>query len=235
LLLTGCFGKREIKTYRIFSSTKWEGVNLHGSEKSLQGFSEDLFYEVAKREDFKVEFNVAINSLSLQLLDKKQVDAILTTQVPTPRNEKTYLFSEPFFSFGPVLLIRSKDTFSGYEALKHKVIGFERSWESTLMAQADSGYIFKPYDQVIALVEDLLNGKLDAIILDSIYAHQLGSGLYLDKIKVVAALPNAVEFRLVVKRGKNDELIALFNRGLADLKEESTYQKILNYWALPTT
>ena len=233
LLLTSCFGPNEIKTYQIYSAISWEGVNLHGTEKSIQGLTEDILYEIGKREGFKVQLTLALNGTRLQLLDRSQVDAVITTQVASPREEKEYIFSEPFFVFGPVLIIRQEDTYKGFEALKHKVIGYERSWESSLTAQADMGYIFRPYDQVIALIEDLLTGKIDAVVLDSIYAYQLSTGLYAGKIKVAARLPASIQYRLAVKKGKNEEFITLFNSGLNEIKQEHVYAKILNYWALP--
>ena len=152
--------------------------------------------------------------------------------MPTLKDQKLYVLSDPFFSFGPVLLLRENDTLAHFRSLNSKVIGFGRNYGEDLTTREDLGYIFLPYDQVISAIEELINGRIDAVVVDSIYGHQLESGLYAGKIKVATALFKVTKFRLACKAGKNDELIAQFNKGLAELKLEGTYQKMLVYWGL---
>jgi ABC-type amino acid transport substrate-binding protein len=233
VFFTGCFGQTKVKKqYAIYRSPQWEDVNLHGTEKNMMGFSEDLCFEIAQQEDIKIDLVTLKQETTLSMLDNKNVDAILTTTSPSIRNENEYLFSEPFFTFGSVLLLRSNDTLKRFREMKVKVIGFVRGFGSDLMTREDLGYIFRPYEQVVTAIEDLVEGRIEAVILDSIYGYQLASGLYANKIKVATPLFRVIEFRLAVKRGSNEELVPIFNSGLEKLKTSSLYQKMLLYWGL---
>ena len=234
VFLTGCFGQTKTKTtYSIYRSPLWEDVELHGTEKNMLGFTEDLCFEIADQEEIKIQLFTERHATGLSLLDKKGIDGILTTAVPSIRNEKEYLFSEPFFAFGTVLILRSTDTLEQFRSMKIKVIGFVRGRGDDLVAREDLGYIFRPYNQVVSAVEDLLEGRVDALSLDSIYANQLSKGLYSGRIKVATPLFKVIEFRLAVKKGENEELVTLFDQGLENLKKDSLYKKMLTYWGLP--
>jgi ABC-type amino acid transport substrate-binding protein len=231
-LLSGCFGSTEKKSYVVYRNMNGEELNLYGTEKNVQGFTDDLFFEIASREGFRVSFVKVPNKTLLPLLNKKKVDGVITTQLPAHKDEKAFLFSDPFFSFGPVLIVRENDTLENFKSLQSKVVGFGRNYGEDLTTREDLGYIFRPYDQVITAIEELINGRLDAVLMDSIYGHQLESGLYAGKIKIATALFKVTKFRLAVKAGKNDEFIALFNKGMAGLKQDGTYQTMLTYWSL---
>lgn len=229
---TGCFKDNQVKTYTLYRSVGAENAHLYGTEKNVQGFTDDLFFEIAKNEGFKINFVTVPNRQMLSLLGRNRVDGVLTTQIPAHRDEKFYLLSDPYFSFGPVLLLRADDTLEHFKSIKVKVIGFGRNYGEDLTTREDLGYVFRPYEQVITAIEELISSRIDAVVVDSIYGHQLASGLYANKIKVATALFKVTKFRLAVKKGKNDELITLFNTGLEKLRKDGTYDKMLEYWAL---
>ena len=54
--VTGCFSEPEVKTYEIYRNTGGEELNLYGTEKNVQGFTEDVFVEIANRAGFKINF-----------------------------------------------------------------------------------------------------------------------------------------------------------------------------------
>lgn len=230
--VSGCFGPKTEKTYSIYRGTGWQGVNLHGTEKNVIGFTDDLFMEIAKQKQVKVNFVSVSTHRTLTLLNKENVDAVLTTQTVSPKDEKLYQFSDPFFSFGPVLILRSKDSLERFKALKVKAVGFSRGLDEDLMTREDLGYIFRPYEQVVDGIDELIAGRIDAFIVDSIYGYQLAGGIYAGQIQVATPLFKAVQFRLAVKAGENQELITLVNQGLKELRDNGLYQKMLEYWGL---
>lgn len=232
LFCSSCFRETKVNTYTICRNIASD-TNLYGMEKNVQGFTDDIFFEIAKNEGFRINFINIGNRSILSALDKKGNDAAIITQPLSPKNEKLYLVSDAFFSVGPVLILRANDTLENFNAQRVKVIGFGRYLGEDLTTREDLGYIFRPYDQIVSAIEELLSARIDAVVMDSIYGHQLESGLYANKIKIATPLFNVTKFRLAVKKqSKNEELIALFNRGLEKLRDEGTYEKILVYWGL---
>lgn len=233
-LCTCCFWRKtQTKSYVIYRSNTIEGVNIQGKETSLQGFLDDLFYEIAKRKGFKIELRTMPNTKLRALLDRKEADAVIGTIDLTPQNQKVYLYSDSIYAFGPVMVIRVEDSYKSLGELKDKFVAFDRNYAGYLEGRNDVAFIFKPYDQMTLAMEDLINGKIDAVVCDSFVAYQYVNSFYANKIKVSTPLLKEKNLRLIAYRNsKHDDLIKLFNEGLNEVKAQGTYKKMLNYWGL---
>lgn len=234
-LCTGCFWKKSNKKfYTIFRASAIEGMNLQGKETSIQGFEDDILYEIARDKGFRLKINTVEHAKTTDLLEMPGADAAVGIVDVNLQNPKLYQLSDPLFSFGPVVIMRVHDTYTNLDSLKNKVIGFERAYAGVFENPEDLSFFFKPYDQMTYAMEDLVNGKIDAIIMDSIRANTLISSFYANKLKVASGPLKVVNLCVIVKQGKDAELITLVNEGLKDLKAHSTYKKMLEYWGLPT-
>lgn len=233
LIVTACFwANPNHKTYTILRSNNIPGINLQGKETSIQGFTDDLLFEIASIEGFRVKITTLNSATTGRLVSLRGGDAVVGAVDATLENRKLYTISDPFFTFGPVVVLRNSDTYTNLDSLKNKVVGFDRAYAGLVQNRDDLLFILKPYDQMTYAMEDLVNGKIDAVILDSIRAYQLVGSFYANTLKVASGPLISTDFCLIVKDGKNSELVSLFNEGLHRLKANGTYQKILDYWAL---
>lgn len=233
LLFTACFGNKPKQgTYTIFRSKNIEGIQLQGKEFSIQGFTDDVFFEIARMQGIRIKIATLDRGKTGELLRMRGADGVVGIVDATLQYRKQYLISEPFFTFGPVVVMRSDDVYVNPDSLKNKVVGFDRAYAGLVQNRDDLSFILKPYDQMTYAMEDLVNGQIGAVILDSIRAYQLVGNFYANKLKVASGPLIVTDFCLIVKQGKNDELIRLFNDGLEQLKSKGTYQKILDYWGL---
>ncbi|MCE5293725.1 MAG: transporter substrate-binding domain-containing protein [Chlamydiales bacterium] len=230
---TGCFwSKSKNKQYTVFRSNSIEGINLQGKETSIQGFTNDLLFEIARLKGIRIKINTLDHGKTGDLISMKGADGVVGVVDATLQNRKFYVISEPFFTFGPVVVMRMGETYKDLDSLKNKVVGFDRAYAGLVQNRDDLSFILKPYDQMTYAMEDLVNSKLDAVILDSIRAYQLVGNFYANTLKVASAPLIITNFCLIVNEGKHVELIKIFNEGLAELKKQGTYQKMLNYWGL---
>lgn len=233
LLCTACFGsKPKQATYTIFRSKSIEGIQLQGKESSIQGFTDDVFFEIARMQGVRIKIATLDHGKTGELLRMRGAEGVVGVVDATLQNRKLYLISEPFFTFGPVVVMRTEDIYVNPDSLKNKVVGFDRAYAGLVQNREDLSFILKPYDQMTYAMEDLVNGKIDAVILDSIRAYQLVGNFYANKLKVASGPLIVTNFCLIVKQGKHDALVELFNEGLEQLKSKGTYQKILDYWGL---
>lgn len=233
LICTGCFwNKKRSKLYTIFRSNSIEGINLQGKETSVQGFTDDLLFEIARNEGVRFKITTLDHAKTGSLIEMTGADAAVGPVDATLQNRKYYVISEPFFTFGPVVVMRIQDSYTDIDSLKNKVVGFDRAYAGLIQNREDLSFILKPYDQMTYAMEDLVNGKIDAVILDSIRAYQLVGNFYANTLKVASAPLILTNFCLIVKKGQNDEMIPVFNEGLKKLKKQGTYQKMLDYWGL---
>lgn len=218
--------------YNIARSSSWERLNLYGVDNNILGFSEDFFLEIARREKIDIRL-ISSNELPLtSLLEQNDIDGIITTLEPTEQNSRDYVFSEPYFVMGPILVVRVDAPYRSLQDLEAKDIGFDRNELAGYQLNEEINANFLPYDDIIRAVEDLGRHRLDGVVVDAIIAYRLAAGMYQGSIRVVPPPLKPIAFRLVVKKGKNEELIALFNKELQEMKKSGLYDKMLLYWSL---
>ncbi|MDB6081329.1 MAG: putative bacterial extracellular solute-binding protein, partial [Chlamydiia bacterium] len=122
-----------------------------------------------------------------------------------------------------------------YTSLKDmngKELGFERGYIWALQIKDSTSSIFRPYDDVTSAIDDLIASHLDGVIVDALVGYRLASGLYRGSLRAAGPPIIPLGIRLIVKKGKNEELVTLFNQGLAELKKSGLYEKVLRYWGL---
>ena len=231
-LCVSCDHTEHKASYTVARNTNWEQTPLYGEEKNMLGFSDDLIYEIAKKEAFTVKLISYLQGPLIQALNIKGIDAVLTTMQPTHERLKYYVFSQPYFTIGPVLLVRKNATATNLSDLTDHSIAYDRLTTWPLSLPGASGCVFHAYDDMLQAVDDLSRGKIDAVVLDAIIANNLAAGLYSNSIKVSGPPLVPLGFYLVVKKGKNEELISLFNKALQKLKKDGLYPKMLLYWGL---
>jgi polar amino acid transport system substrate-binding protein len=207
-------------------------LSLYGAEKNVSGFSDDLVYEIAKDQDIQVRLFISDASPITSLLDEENIDGVLSAQAPTEQRMRDYIFSEPYFILGPVLVVRQDATYNSLQEMGSREVGYDRGSTTALQLTDTGEVIFTPYDDMLRAFEDLENGRVDGVVCDAIVAYRLASNLYRGKVRISGPPLVPIALRLVVKKGKSEELIPLFNKGLEDLKKTHMYQKILRYWAL---
>jgi len=233
LVLVGCHGEKHKKTtYVVARTTAWEKTSLHGLETNLVGFADDLLAEISKVEKVQILPVEGNKVMPLAPLDQQDIDGVLSCIEPTFDLQQQYLFSEPFFTTGPVLVVLKNAPYKSWQDLEGKEIGVERDYFFATSLQDAVSSVFHPYNDVDSAVQDLLEGSLDGIIIDAVVAYKLISGPDRGKLTMLPQPLKPFYCRLVVKKGKSDELMTLFNHGLKSLKESGLFTKMLTYWDL---
>ncbi len=233
VLCTGCFSNSsKRKSYTVFRSNNIEGINLQGKETSIQGFTNDLLFEIARVKDVHIMVSTFDHGKTGAMLEMKGADGVVGVVDESLENRRQYTISDPFFTFGPVVVMRKGEKYVNVDSLRNKVVGFDRAYAGLVRNREDLLFILKPYDQVTYAMEDLVNGKIDAVILDSIRAYQLVGNFYATKLKVASSPLIVTNFCLVINKSEHIELVKLFNDGLKQLKAKGIYQKMLDYWGL---
>jgi len=234
IAIVGCTsgaGKRTTP-YIIAENALWPSLNLCGKENNVSGFSDDLLLEISRVEGISMQVVSTGQTPVTSLLDKEGIDAVLAGLIMSDPNMREYDVSLPYFTAGPVLVIRKNDPYTALDQMRAKDIGFERGnfWALQLANTADA--VFVPYDDISHAFDDLQKGSLDGVVVDAVIGYQLVGGIYKDVMKIAGPPLVPMALRLVVEKGKNEELIQHFNHGLEVLKKNGLYTKMLHYWGL---
>ena len=232
LSISSCSREEQKTSFVVAHNSSWEPLPLPSADQNLIGFSEDLMYEIAKLQSVHVTLVTSNYKPLTDLLDRGNFDGILTGIQPSSRMLENYSFSDPYFQVGPVIVIRADASFSSLDDLNSREVGYERGSPWPFQLASIANCFFRSYEDRMQAVEDLNRGLIDAVLLDPITAHKITTGLYSGKVKIAGPPVIALGVYLVVKKGSNEELIRLFNKGLKRIRKEGLYDKMLFYWGL---
>jgi polar amino acid transport system substrate-binding protein len=231
-LFGGC-GLNQISEseYYIGQDSRWRSLNLMGKERNFAAFTNDLLARISRQEKFGVRIIVTPTSELLPDLERGKLQGALILQEPSHLTENRFVFSDPYFLVGPVLIIPAKAPIEGWNEKGRKIVGMLANSHSLLNLEQDPTIQVKLYDDILKALSDLNERRIDGAILPAIPAYTYVTTFYKNELKI-ATLPLTDEgVRLVALKNEEGELlIKRFNEGLTKLKENGIYQKILEQW-----
>lgn len=162
-------------------------------------------------------------------IDRGKVDVAVAAITIREDRQQMYDFSEPYFEAKQLILVPKDSPVSKLDDLAGKSIGVQSATSGEKVVQDKFGLTYeglKGYEDVPSAVDDLTNGRVDAVIADNAVVLE-----YLKKVgelgfKIVddSSFP-AEHYGIMVKKG-NTELLNQINEGLKTIKENGKYEEI---------
>jgi len=233
-LLRGCSTHHENlgnHTYRIARHSSWYPLQLMGREQYMQGLTTDLLFAIARERDLKIELLSAGAGQLYDNLNQGFYDGVLGILTPNVRNNESYLFSDPFYLTGPVLIVPVGSKITSIKDLEDKAIGVQSASSAIVSLAAYPSINWKTFDNMNQGLDQLINNRLDAVILDNLQAYAYTQGYYADKLKIVSSPLSDEGLRLISKHNAfGKHLVQEFNAGLEELKKKNIYKELLHKW-----
>lgn len=221
------------KKYIVASDATFPPMEMVDANKQIVGFDIDMIDAIAKAMGFEVEIkNTAWDGIFAGL-ETGDYDAILSSVSITEERQQTYDFSDPYVNAGQSVVVRVGETGIKSDAdLPGKNVGAQIATTGALALGEIEGVILKEYDTIDLAFMDLINGAVDAVVVDTPVAAQyvLTSETFKGKFMIVGEPITDEYYGLVVRKGENAELLRLFNEGLKKIKADGTYDNIYAKW-----
>ncbi len=234
LLIKSCSTDSQTATdYYIGQDSRWPGLDLMGKERNMMAFNSDLLATIAKTENLRIHL---INGSSKELfsqLEQGILQGVITNLKPDYSNEDRLIFSDPYFLLGPVLIIPSTAPIQGWNEKAKKIIAVPARTPNILKLESDPSIQIKFYDDILRALADLSDRNIDGAVFPALPAHVYTKTFYSQELKIATLPLNDDGLRLAAP--KNDAgklLIEYFNKGLATLKQNGTYQQLIDQWGL---
>ncbi|MGP5044939.1 amino acid ABC transporter substrate-binding protein/permease [Glutamicibacter ardleyensis] len=224
------------QTYVVGTDTTFAPFEFRKDGK-LTGIDMDLLNTIAKDQGFNVEIRSLGFSAALQALSSNQVDGVIAGMSITDERKEIYDFSEPYFESGIQMAVdRDDEAVKGYEDLKGKTVVAKTGSEGETYAKSianEYGFKVKSLDQSATMYESVKAGSAVAVFDDyPVLAYGIAQN---NGLKTVTDKVPGGSYGFAVNKGENTALLAAFNDGLAELKANGEYDKILNtYLADPS-
>lgn len=221
------------KSYKIARDKTWYPLQLYEKERNFTAFSDELLIAISKQQHIEIEL-VQVGSDNLFLgLDNDQYDAVLSSLEPDAQNRTHYVFSNPYYLMGPVVIVKSSSKATSLADMEGKIVGIRTGSSVVFNIQQYPNILIKSYDNPLTALMDLDKNDLDAVILDALTATVYSSGLFKGKVKIITHPLTNIGLRLIAKNKlRGEHLIDFFNEGLKILKENGSYNQLILKWNL---
>ncbi|MBP7075367.1 MAG: amino acid ABC transporter substrate-binding protein [Rhabdochlamydiaceae bacterium] len=232
LLFASCGKKSSGYDFKVALDPAWYSFEIPGRENALTAFSTELIEAIGKEENLKIGVYTRSWSNLMLGLQENDYQAICTPMQPYIFFEKLYVFSSVYLETGPVLIGLANSSWNALSQLEGQEVGILQGSTNALILEKFPSILQRTYSSIQSGLDDVKNNVIQAMILDILTAEAYTKDLYAGQLKISSPPLTPEGIRLVGLKGKSEELVRRFNRGLARLKSNGTYSKIAQKWGL---
>lgn len=224
-----------------------EGANNVGKSSTTlkyQGFDIDVMNEVAKRAGLMIQycdmrFAEMINQMQQApakpknfiqkyLSEKFELNLAIGGITITDERKKFAEFSTPYATGGPAIVTLKDKNINSQQSLAGRTVGVELATTNVAQAEAIKGIKLKTYRNQQDLLIDLLDGSLDAVVMDRIAAAFYAKERNMNQLKIIE-LAAVEDFGMMARKG-DTKLIGKIDKALASMKADGKLQAIYDKW-----
>ncbi|HEY8540746.1 MAG TPA: basic amino acid ABC transporter substrate-binding protein [Pseudothermotoga sp.] len=195
------------------------------------GFDMDLMREIAKLADFELKFvDMSFDSL-IPALRAGQVDVVAAAMTITDERKQVVDFSIPYWTADQSIIVKADSDLTITVLYQKGRIGVQTGTTGDLWCTDNlvgKGLLpeknLKRYDTFVLALSDLLNGNIDAIVLDSPVANRFA---VIRPVKVVGIIVTGEQYGIAVKKG-NKELLDKINSAIKILNETGKMAELID-------
>ena len=222
----------EAKTYIVASDATWPPMEYLDDNKKVVGYSTDYIQAIAKEMGLNMEVrNVAWDGIFAGVA-AGNYDIIASSVTITPERQKQFLFSDPYCEIVQALIVPLDSPIKTMQDLKGKKVGGQIGTTGIFVTQkANVGAVIREYDNVGLAMEDMAQGRIDAVMADApiskYYAFKRKD--FANKFKVVFETKEAEFYGFTLKKGQED-LAKLLNEGIKRVREKGIEKELKIKW-----
>ncbi len=232
-LIAGQAQAADDKTIVIATNPTWPPMQFIDMDKNIIGFEVDLLNAICDAANLKCTWKNAAWEGIFGEIESHNADVIASCVTITEARQKKYLFSEPVYNMYQALVVPTDSPIAKPEDLKGgKRVGIQIGTTAIeALKKIDADYEIVTYDEVGLALEDLANGRLDAVMCDDpvakFYASQKEG--YKGKMKIAFSSTDPEVFGFLVLKD-NTALMDKLNAGFKAIKENGKEKEILTKW-----
>ncbi len=235
-VFTACGGSSEesastSEVYTVALEPTFPPFDTTDEDGNLDGFDVALVNAIAEDQGFEVEWeNMEFDGL-IPALQSGNIDIVASGMSITDERSEQVDFSDPYYDSGLIVAVKGDNDSVGSidDLTTDMVIGVQIGTSGASKAEElkENGQIgdIKTYNGLDVAFKELENGTIDAIINDApvteAYVSKQG-----DAVKTVGEVLDAESYGIAVQKD-NSELLDKINAGLANIKENGTYDELL--------
>lgn len=209
------------KTYKVGIDVPYPPFSMLDANGKAIGFDVESIEWIAEDQGIKVEFIPTAWDGIIPALQAKKIDMVYSGMTITEERKEKVNFSKPYWIVNQMVVVKegSPATLDDVESGK-VIIGTQRGctaaiWvdENLINTKLMPESNLKLYDNTPLAVEDLITGRVDAVMYDSTVMLDIIAGKPVSKIGMIETNE---EFGIAVRKD-DTELLETLNKGLDNL------------------
>ncbi len=226
---TGSNDATDSKVYKVGVDNTYPPFEFTQNGK-LVGIDVDLINAIAKDQDFNIEIEQMDFSGIIPAMQAKMLDIGMGGMSITDKRKETVDFSDPYFAAGVSLVVADNNQdINSLDDLSGKKVVVKNGTVGAAFANSHNdeyGYSIIQVSDSASMFQEVTNGTADALMEDyPVISYAIATGGL--KLKTVGERLTGDNYGISVLKGANDELLEKINDGLANLKENGEYEKII--------
>ena len=219
-------------TLTIGTNATFKPFEYKDGDGNIVGFDIDLINEIGKKMGMKIKFvDMPFESLLSSL--GSRLDLVIAGLTATDERKKFVNFSNSYFEGKQFILTKKNVKIKNENSFKNLTIASQIGTTAADIAKklADknkNNTNVKEYDEYEIMVEDLLQDKVNAVILDEITAKTYAKK-YNNKLKATngSVINCPIENSCIACSKDNTDLLNEVNRALEEIKKSPTYADLV--------
>jgi arginine/lysine/histidine transporter system substrate-binding protein len=197
----------------------------------IVGIDVEIANKIAERLNLELNINdIAFDSLTMELQTNK-CDFVAAGMSITPDRLKNVDFSEPYFNASQAIIVPKDSDIKSPEDLNGKTVGVQQGTTGDTYCTNEDGSSevqvgsVKRYNKGADAISDLINGRIDAVVIDDFPATKFVQKNP-DKIMKLDDALTTEEYAIAVKKG-NTALLEQINSVLDEMKSSGELDQII--------
>lgn len=201
-----------------------------GDDGEADGFDIALIKAIGEKLGVDVQVdNMEFASLVSSIGSK--IDVAIAGMTVTDERKETVDFSEPYYEAVQYVLLPEGSEIATADDLKNKTIGVQLGTTGDFIASDIEGVTVNSYNKGIDAVNDLINGRVDCVIIDKNPALVFESKFQDEGSKLTAVDGAQFDFEaeyyaIAVPKG-DTALVDAINKAIEELKADGTFDELV--------
>ncbi len=199
-----------------------------GDDGEPDGFDIALIKAIGEELGVAVEVeNMEFDSLVASIGSK--IDVAIAGMTITEERQNSVDFSDSYYEAVQYVLVPADSDIAGIADLEGKTIGAQLGTTGDFLIEDIADATASQYNKGVDAVNDLVNGRLDAVIIDKNPA-MVFAEKFEGEIKAIDGADFAFEpenYAIAVPKG-DEALVSIINNALATIKEDGTFDQLVS-------
>lgn len=220
------------KKWVIATDTSFKPFEYTDDSGEFVGIDVDILAAIAEDQGFEYDLQSLGWDASIAACQAGQADGMIAgASITDERKESGWIFSDGYYDANQSMAVAESSDITGFDGLSGKSVAVKTGSMSATYAESlvdEYGFTITYFEDSPTMYQAVVGGQVAAVFDDTpIMAANIKDNSDL-KMKLVDGTGNEpAQYGFAIFNADNQELVDMFNAGLANIKANGTYDEIL--------